>query len=58
VMVEITLQAERAFRLESPTFFRKANTERENRPRALASIVNKTALQGEDVSLLMSQHSW
>jgi hypothetical protein len=58
VMVEITLQAERAFVFESPTFFRKANTDLENRPRALASMVSKMALQGEDVLLLMSRHKW
>jgi hypothetical protein len=55
VMVEIALQAERAFGLESPIFLRKANIERATKPRAPASMVSKTALQGEDLSLLILQ---
>jgi hypothetical protein len=58
VMVEITLQAERAFGIESPIFLRKANMEPATKPQAPASMVSKTALQGEDLSLLMSQQSW
>ena len=58
VVVEITLQAELAFGLESPIFLRKDNMERATQPRAPASMVSKTALQGEDLSLLMSRHSW
>ena len=57
-MVEMTLQAERAFGLESPIFLRKVNKVRATKPREPASMVSKTALQGEDLSSLMSQHSW